>query len=112
MQDRRAGTAATPQKLDRSTQKQLDEVQVLLAQRLQQVQSIANSLTVLAQRLKTEPWRWVVGSAVVEPPPRCVTMPLEFDLVAALDKERLKRLLDQIRWLQREEARLLSHSVT
>ncbi len=111
MQDRRAGTAATPQKLDRSTQKQLQEVQVLLAQRLQQAQSIANSFAELAQRLKTEPWRWVVGSAVVEPPPGCVTVPLEFDIVAALDKERLKRLLDEIRWLQREEARLLSHVI-
>ena len=112
MHDRHAGTAATPQKLDRSTQKQLQEVQVLLAQRIQQAQSIADSLSALAQRLKTEPWRWVVGSAVVDPPPGYVTMPLEFDIVAALDKERLRRLLDEIRWLQREEARLLSHAVT
>ncbi len=111
MHDRRADTGATPQKLDRDTRKQLEEVQMLLNQRLQQAGAIADSLIELGNRLKSEPWRWVIGTAVVLPPPGSVSMPLEFDMVAALDKDRLKRLLDEIRWLQREEARLLGHAV-
>jgi hypothetical protein len=111
MHDRGADSSAAPQKLHRDTRKQLEEVQVLLNQRIQQARAIADSLIDLGNRLKSEPWRWVVGNAVVPPPPGSVSMPLEFDMVAALDKERLKRLLDEIRWLQREEARLLGHPV-
>ncbi len=110
MQDRRAGTPPALQKLDRNTRKQLEEVQVLLAQRIQQAQTIAESLIELGKRLKSDPWRWVIGDPVVLPPPGCITMPVEYDVVAALDKDRLKRLLDEIRWLQREEARLIGQS--
>ena len=106
----RASTAEVLQKLDWASRKQLEEVQILLDQRIQQAHSIADSLTELGQRLKGEPWRWVIGSTVVGPPPGCVTMPVEHDIVAALDKDRLKRLLDEIRWLQREEARLLARA--
>ncbi len=108
MEDGHVGAAATPRKLDRNARKQLGEVQVLLAQKVQQALTIGDSLVELGKRLKTDPWRWVIGSPVVPPPPNVVAMPVEFDIVAALDKERLKPLLDEIRWLQREEAKLLA----
>jgi len=38
-------------------------------------------------------------------------MPVEFDMMAALDKERLSRLLDEIRWLKREEGKLTEQGV-
>lgn len=108
MPDRHAGTAAVPQKLDHNRQKRLEEVRVLLSQRIQEAHSIAHSLVGLAERLKTDPWRWTIGTSAVDPPPGSVTMPLETHMALALDKERLRRLLDEIRWLQREEARLLT----
>lgn len=110
MQDRRTGAAAA-RKLDPEARKQLEEVQLLLAQRIQQALTIGDSLIELGKRLGADPWRWVIGSSAVAPPPDCVAMPLEFDIMAALDKERLKRLLDEIRWLKREEAKLIEQGV-
>ena len=106
MQNRRSATAEVLRKVYWSSKKQLEDVRLLLAQKIQEAQTMADSFVELGERLKREPWRWVIGESTVPPPPGLVTMPLEYEMIAALDRERLKRLLDEIRWLQREEARL------
>ncbi len=85
---------------------QLEQVQHELANKIREVERIADCLVELGIRLQHEPWKWSLGWVEdVFPIPNSIT-PVETEIVESLDRNRLDWLLEDIRMLKRREAEL------
>jgi len=85
---------------------QLEDVQSELSRKLSEAERIGDSLMELGIRLQQEPWKWSIDWIEdAFPVPNSVT-PVEKEIVAALDRNRLEWLLEDIRILKRRETEL------
>lgn len=85
---------------------QLEQVQNELAHKLAEAESIGDCLMELGVRLQQEPWNWSLGWLEdAFPSPNSIS-PVEAEIVASLDRNRLEWLLEDIRILKRREAEL------
>jgi hypothetical protein len=85
---------------------QLEQVQNELAHKLAEAEGIGDCLMELGVRLQQEPWNWSLGWLEdAFPSPNSIS-PVEAEIVASLDRNRLEWLLEDIRILKRREAEL------
>ena len=85
---------------------QLEQVQNELAHKLADAERIGDCLMELGVRLQQEPWNWSLGwMEDAFPSPNSIS-PVEAEIVASLDRNRLEWLLEDIRILKRREAEL------
>jgi hypothetical protein len=85
---------------------QLEQVQNELARKLAEAEGIGDCLVELGIRLQQEPWNWSLGWLEdAFPSPNSIS-PVEAEIVASLDRNRLEWLLEDIRILKRREAEL------
>jgi hypothetical protein len=85
---------------------QLEQVQSELAHKLAEAERIGDCLVELGLRLQQEPWHWSLGWLEDAFPSPSSISPVETEIVAALDRNRLEWLLEDIRILKRREAEL------
>lgn len=85
---------------------QLEQVQNELARKLSEAERIADCLVELGVRLQREPWKWAVGWLEDAFPSPASILPVETEIVDALDRNRLGWLLEDIRMLRRRETEL------
>ena len=85
---------------------QLEKVQTDLARKVAEAERIGDCLMELGSRLQQEPWTWSIDWVEdAFPVPNSIT-PIETEIVAALDRNRLEWLLEDIRILKRRETEL------
>lgn len=85
---------------------QIETLQSELARKLAEAERIGDCLMELAVRLQQEPWKWSIDWVEdAFPVPNSIT-PIETEIVAALDRNRLEWLLEDIRILKRREVEL------
>jgi hypothetical protein len=85
---------------------QLEQVQNELTRKLAEAEGIGDCLVELGIRLQQEPWNWSLGWLEdAFPSPNSIS-PVEAEIVASLDRNRLEWLLEDIRILKRREAEL------
>lgn len=85
---------------------QLEEVQSELSRKLSEAERIGDCLMELGMRLQQEPWKWSIDWIEdAFPVPNSIN-PVEKEIVAALDRNRLEWLLEDIRILKRRETEL------
>jgi hypothetical protein len=85
---------------------QLEQVQNELARKLAEAERIGDCLVELGVRLQQEPWKWSLGWVESAFPVSSSVCPLDADIVASLDRNRLEWLLEDIRILKRRETEL------
>lgn len=85
---------------------QLEHVQSELAHKLAEAEEIGDCLVKLGMRLRQEPWNWSLGWLEDAFPTRNSVCPVETEIVASLDRNRLEWLLEDIRILKRRETEL------
>jgi hypothetical protein len=85
---------------------QLEHVQNELTHKLNQAERIADCLVELGIRLQREPWKWSLGWLEDAFPAPASILPVETEIIDALDRNRLEWLLEDIRMLKRREAEL------
>jgi hypothetical protein len=85
---------------------QLEQVQNELARKLREAKRVGDCLVDLALRLRHEPWKWSLGWVEEGFPVPDSICPMENEIVASLDRNRLEWLLEDIRMLKRREAEL------
>jgi hypothetical protein len=85
---------------------QLDDVQTELSRKLSEAERIGDYLMELGLRLQQEPWKWSIDWIEdAFPVPNSIN-PVEREIVAALDRNRVEWLLEDIRILKRRETEL------
>jgi transposase len=85
---------------------QLDDVQTELSRKLSEAERIGDCLMELGLRLQQEPWKWSIDWIEdAFPVPNSIN-PVEREIVAALDRNRIEWLLEDIRILKRRETEL------
>jgi transposase len=85
---------------------QLEDVQTELSRKLSEAERIGDCLMELGARLQQEPWKWSIDWIEdAFPAPNSVS-PVEREIVAALDRNRVEWLLEDIRILKRRETEL------
>ena len=85
---------------------QLEDVQTELSRKLSEAERIGDCLMELGARLQQEPWKWSIDWIEdAFPAPNSIS-PVEREIVAALDRNRLEWLLEDIRILKRRETEL------
>ena len=85
---------------------QLDDVQTELSRKLSEAERIGDCLMELGLRLQQEPWKWSIDWIEdAFPAPNSIS-PVEREIVAALDRNRVEWLLEDIRILKRRETEL------
>jgi len=85
---------------------QLEDVQSELSRKLSEAERIGDCLMELGLRLQQEPWKWAIDWIEdAFPVPNSIS-PVEREIVAALDRNRLEWLLEDIRILKRRETEL------
>ncbi len=85
---------------------QLEQVQKDLARDVTEATEIGERLIELGLRLKREPWKWSIDWIEdAFPAPNSIS-PVEREIVAALDRNRVEWLLEDIRILKRRETEL------
>jgi len=85
---------------------QLEDVHSELSRKITEAERIGSCLMELAVRLQQEPWNWSIDWIDDAFPAPSAVLPLEMDIVAALDRNRLAWLLEDIRILKRRETEL------
>lgn len=85
---------------------QLEQVQSDLARKMSEAERIADCLVELGIRLQKEPWKWSLGWLEDSFPAPDSILPVEKEIVDALDRKRLEWLLEDIRMLKRRETEL------
>jgi hypothetical protein len=85
---------------------QLEQVQNELVHKLAEAERIGDCLMELGVRLQQEPWNWSLGWLEDTFPAPTSISPVEAEIVASLDRNRLEWLLEDIRILKRREAEL------
>ena len=85
---------------------QLEDVQTELSRKLSEAERIGDCLMELGVRLQQEPWKWSIDWIEdAFPAPNSIN-PVEREIVAALDRNRVEWLLEDIRILKRRETEL------
>lgn len=84
----------------------LEQVQNDLTRKLNEAERIADCLVELGVRLQKEPWKWSLGWLEDAFPAATSVLPVENEIVDALDRNRLEWLLEDIRMLKRRETEL------
>jgi transposase len=85
---------------------QLEDLQTELSRKLSEAEQIGDCLMELGSRLQYEPWKWSIDWIEdAFPVPNSIS-PIEREIVAALDRNRLEWLLEDIRILKRRETEL------
>jgi transposase len=85
---------------------QLEDVQTELSRKLSEAERIGDCLMELGARLQQEPWKWSIDWIEdAFPAPNSIS-PVEREIVAALDRNRVEWLLEDIRILKRRETEL------
>jgi transposase len=85
---------------------QLEDIQTELSRKLSEAEHIGDCLMELGIRLQQEPWKWSIDWIEdAFPVPNSIS-PIEAEIVAALDRNRLEWLLEDIRILKRRETEL------
>jgi len=85
---------------------QLEDVQTELSRKLSEAERIGDCLMELGARLQQEPWKWSIDWIEdAFPAPNSIN-PVEREIVAALDRNRVEWLLEDIRILKRRETEL------
>ena len=84
----------------------LEQVQNELAHKLAEAERIGDGLMKLGMRLQREPWNWSLGWLEDAFPAPNSIAPVETEIVASLDRNRLEWLLEDIRLLKRRETEL------
>lgn len=85
---------------------QLEDVQTELSRKLSEAERIGDCLMELGVRLQQEPWKWSIDWIEdAFPAPNSIS-PVEREIVAALDRNRVEWLLEDIRILKRRETEL------
>ena len=85
---------------------QLEDVQTELSRKLSEAERIGDCLMELGLRLQQEPWKWSIDWIEdAFPVPNSIS-PVEREIVAALDRNRIEWLLEDIRILKRRETEL------
>jgi hypothetical protein len=85
---------------------QLEQVRNDLAHKLIEAERIADCLGELGVRLQKEPWKWSLGWLEDAFPAPNSVLPVEPEILEALDRNRLEWLLEDIRMLKRRESEL------
>jgi len=85
---------------------QLEQVQSELARKVAEADRIGDCLMELAARLQHEPWKWSISWVEDAFPAPAAITPIETEIAAALDRNRLEWLLEDIRILKRRETEL------
>jgi hypothetical protein len=89
-----------------SLSQHLEQVQNDLTRKLNEAERIADCLVELGVRLQKEPWKWSLGWLEDAFPAPTSVLPIENEIVDALDRNRLEWLLEDIRMLKRRETEL------
>jgi len=85
---------------------QLEDVQTELSRKLSEAERIGDCLMELGARLQQEPWKWSIDWIEdAFPVPNSIN-PIEKEIVASLDRNRVEWLLEDIRILKRRETEL------
>ncbi len=84
----------------------LEQVETELAEKLAEAARIGDCLVVLGNRLKREPWQWVLGGHPNPPHDAISTFNVESVVSSALDRKHMKKLLSNIRDLRARKAEL------
>lgn len=92
--------------MDSQLADQWAQVQKDLAQKVSEAQRLGDCLVELGLRLSQEPGKWAIDWLESAFPDLNGADLIEPELVAALDRQRLVWLLDDIRLLRRREAEL------
>ena len=85
---------------------QLEDVQTELSRKLSEAERIGDCLMELGSRLQQEPWKWSIDWIEEAFPAPSSISPVEREIVAALDRNRVEWLLEDIRILKRRETEL------
>ena len=85
---------------------QLEDVQSELSRKLSEAERIGDCLMELGVRLQQEPWKWSIDWIEDAFPVTNSINPVEREIVAALDRNRVEWLLEDIRILKRRETEL------
>jgi hypothetical protein len=85
---------------------QLEDVQTELSRKLSEAERIGDCLMELGLRLQQEPWKWSIDWIEDALPVPNSISPVEREIVAALDRNRVEWLLEDIRILKRRETEL------
>jgi len=85
---------------------QLEDVQTELSRKLAEAERIGDCLMELGARLQQEPWKWSIDWIEDAFPAPSSINPVEKEIVAALDRNRVEWLLEDIRILKRRETEL------
>ncbi len=84
----------------------LEKVETELAEKLAEAARIGDCLVVLGNRLKREPWQWVLGGHPNPYHDAFSTFNVESVVSSALDRKHMKKLLSDIRDLRGRKADL------
>ena len=84
----------------------LGKVEKELAEKLAEAARIGDCLVVLGNRLKREPWQWVLGGHSKPHHDAMPTFNVESVVSSALDRKHMKKLLSDIRVLRAQKAKL------
>ena len=85
---------------------ELGKVEKELAEKLAKAARIGDCLVVLGNRLKREPWQWVLGGHSKHHQDAMPTFDVESVVSSALDRKHMKKLLSDIRVLRAQKAKL------
>ena len=85
---------------------ELGKVEKELAEKLAEAARIGDCLVVLGNRLKREPWQWVLGGHSKPHHDAMPTFNVESVVSSALDRKHMKKLLSDIRVLRAQKANL------
>ncbi len=85
---------------------ELEKVETELAEKLAEAARIGDCLVVLGNRLKREPWQWVLGGHPNPHHDAISTFNVESTVNSALDRKHMKKLLSDIRDLRARKAEL------
>ncbi len=85
---------------------ELEKVETELAEKLAEAARIGDCLVVLGNRLKREPWQWVLGGHPNPHHDAISTINVESEVSSALDRKHMKKLLSNIRDLRARKAEL------
>ncbi len=85
---------------------ELEQVETELAEKLAEATRVGDCLVVLGNRLKREPWQWVLGGHPNPHRDAISTLNVESVINSALDRKHMKKLLEEIRNLRNRKENL------
>ncbi len=85
---------------------ELEQVETELAEKLAEAARVGDCLVVLGNRLKREPWQWVLGGHPNPHDDAISTLNVESVINSALDRKHMKKLLEEIRNLRNRKENL------